>query len=115
MTTRRLFRGPIAWVALAMLATLLVLGFSASSDYAQRNLSAVQDAITSGEVASAVLHERGQHLDVTLKAPDGKGKTKISADFATDQTQPLAALLRDNHVTYKVEKDATNPLLAFLI
>jgi cell division protease FtsH len=116
MNAKRVFRGPFAWVAVAVLVMLfLVTLTSGTGDYATRNIATAQDAIAAGQVKSAVLHDRGQHLDLVLNAPDNRGKSKIRADYAADQTVALTTQLRDKEVDYKVDIGSQNPFVSFLL
>src|SRR5262249_30571395 len=64
MDAKRLFRGPVAWVALAIALLLVMLTLvGGSGGFATRDISAVQAQIIDGNVAKATLNDRGQWLE----------------------------------------------------
>ena len=91
MNYKRLIRGPIFWIVLAVL--LVLLGSSLISGLgapAQVDTGAAVSDIKAGNVDTAVITDRDQVLDLTLK--DG---TKVRTSYVTGQGVNLQELLQE--------------------
>jgi len=118
MDFKKLFRGPLAWVLVAILLTLVVFSFvGAGDDYAKRDLSTLRSYVVAGQVQSAVVKDRNQLLEITLKpdAPTDRGARKLASPFVAQQGDQITALLNENRTPYKVEVGGTNALLSILL
>src|SRR6202042_25987 len=90
MELKRIFRGPLLLVLLAVLVITITLGWANSgSSYQQADTGKVVQLIEQGKVKSAVLTDKNQTIQVT--ATDGK---QYEADFITGQGQQLQQLLQ---------------------
>ena len=82
MNVKRYARGPLFWVLLIVVLLVLLKGlWSGGSDYKGVDTSQVTNAINTGNVASAVFHDKEQTVQVTTKNPLPDGSTKISASI----------------------------------
>ncbi|CAB4678350.1 unannotated protein [freshwater metagenome] len=91
MDLKRIVRGPIFWIVLAVL--LVLLGSSLISGLgapAQVDTGAAVSDIKAGNVDTAVITDRDQVLDLTLK--DG---TKVRTSYVTGQGVNLQELLQE--------------------
>ena len=90
MELKRIFRGPLLLVLLAVLVITITLGWANSgSSYQQADTGKIVQLIEQGKVKSAVLTDKNQTIQVTTK--DGK---QYEADFITGQGQQLQQLLQ---------------------
>ena len=90
MELKRIFRGPLLLVLLAVLVITITLGWAnTGSGPAQADTGKVVQLIEQGKVKSAVLTDKNQTIQVTTT--DGK---QYQADFVTGQGQQLQQLLQ---------------------
>jgi len=90
MNVKRYARGPLFWVLLIVVLLVLLKGlWSGGSDYKGVDTSQVTNAINTGNVASAIFHDKEQSVQVTLKDPLPDGATKISSSISPDQQVQL--------------------------
>ncbi|HET7122289.1 MAG TPA: ATP-dependent zinc metalloprotease FtsH [Solirubrobacterales bacterium] len=74
------------WVLLIVVLLVLLKGlWSGGSDYKGVDTSQVTNAINTGNVESAIFHDKEQTVQVTLKNPLPDGATKISSSISPDQ------------------------------
>ncbi len=116
MDIRRIFRGPIVWIALAVLLVILassLLGnVGAPKDV---DTSTVVTAIQDGNVTRATIVDREQRIEVTLT--DG---TKIRSEYVDGQGLKLQEMLQEKVRTgslkdgYKVEVPKESVLLSLI-
>jgi cell division protease FtsH len=111
MNSKRLFRGPLVWVLLALVVVVLFTSvFSTGSDYKSRDLSTIQTLINNGQVQSAEINDTKQSIQITTKSGD-----KYSSSFATQQAVPLVDALQNKGADYKVKVDHSNSWVSILI
>src|SRR5579875_3173312 len=90
MNVKRLARGPLFWVVVIILLLVLFRGlWSGGSDYKSVDTSQVVAAVDTGQITNAIVHDKEQTIQVTLK--DG---SKLQASFATDQEAALVSQLQ---------------------
>ncbi len=110
---RRYFRGPFAWIILAVLLVLLVSQVVASqSGYEEKDTSQVISAIREGDVTKAKLIDRDQRVEVELTNGD-----KIQSEYIEPQGATIAQLLEDNPPPegYDAEVPQQSLLVTFLL
>jgi cell division protease FtsH len=91
MNMKRYARGPLFWVVIAVIVLVLARGFwSGGGTYKSVDTSVITSALSKGTVASAIVDNNEQKIQVTL---NDKNKTKEQASYATDQQTPLVAEL----------------------
>ena len=91
MKAKRLFRGPVFWVAMAALLVLLATNIIASANAPTPiTTSEAYAVINAGKVKEAVIVDPDQSLTLTLL--DG---TRQRAEFLVDQGLPLTELLQE--------------------
>jgi cell division protease FtsH len=107
MNSKRLFRGPLVWVLLALVVVVLISEvFSSGSNYKSRDLSAIQSLINNGQVQTATINDTKQSIEITTKSGD-----KYSSSFATQQAVPLVNDLQAKGADYSVKVDHGSRLL----
>jgi cell division protease FtsH len=85
MELKRIFRGPLLLVLLAVLVITITLGWANSgSSYQSTSTSQIVKLINTGQVKSAVLTDKNQTIQITTN----KG-VEYEADFITGQGQAL--------------------------
>ena len=104
MNLRRTFRGPIAWVVIAV---LLIFGLyaitSSASSYKTVPLPKIENAIAAHQVPSAQLLDKEQEIQVTLKpsGPGFNGATKVQSAYTVhydaDALRRAQERRRDRH------------------
>src|SRR5262245_35692846 len=99
MDLKRLFRGPAMWIALAVLAVLLLSSMlSSAGGYKGVDAAKAFGALNDNQVKSAKLVGGDEpHLDLTLK--DGvkiDGTNKVRPEIITGSGNEIQNLLRDN-------------------
>src|SRR3954451_21266288 len=89
MNLKRIFRGPLVWIVLAVIAVGLLIDFSArlSSGYKEAPTSQVVALINGNEpMSEVVLVDREQAIEVTMK---DAGKTRYKATWVGNQSDTL--------------------------
>jgi cell division protease FtsH len=90
MDVKRYFRGPLLWILLFGLVVALVMwGVGPSGSYEKTDTSKVITAINNNQVRSALVVDKDQRIEITLK--DGK---KQQASWVDGQGKDLANLLQ---------------------
>ena len=93
MELKRIFRGPLLLVLLAVLVIIITLGWANSgSPYSQKDTATVVQLIEQGKVKSALLTDKNQTIQVTTVKGD-----KYQASFITGQGQQLQQLLQQEY------------------
>ncbi len=89
MDRKRLYRSWWLWAIVIVLLFFVMQSVVSSGDeYKSVNTSVAIDQINSGNVASAVIHDKEQTLDLVLKTPVD-GKSKISTSYPANVTQTI--------------------------
>ncbi|MDQ1486926.1 MAG: cell division protease FtsH [Actinomycetota bacterium] len=95
MNVKRYARGPLFWVLLIVLLLVMLRGvWGGGSTYKSVSTSQVVAAIDSGNITNAIVHDKEQTVQVTLKTPLADGTTKIQSSYAADQAAPIEAQLQ---------------------
>jgi len=118
MDFKRLFRGPLAWVTVAVVLSLVVFGLtSGNDDHARRDLSTIRGYISAQQVETALVKDRDQLLQVTLKAdvPPDRGARKLQSSFVAEQADEITNLLDAKSTPYKVDVGGTGTLVSLLL
>ena len=90
MNVKRYARGPLFWVLLIVLVLVLLNGlWGGGSSYKSVPTSQVVGAIDAGNITNAVVHDKEQTVQVTLK-----NGTKLQASYAADQARPITDKLQ---------------------
>src|SRR3954447_13181393 len=102
MDLKRLARGPLLWIVLAILLVLVLSSvLSGNGGYSKVDTSRIVQAIEAGQVQEALLKDKEQQIQVTLK--EGvtiEGKSKVQADYPSEYGTVLAEDL-ESHVPPK--------------
>ena len=116
MNLKRSFRGPIAWIVLAIILVFALSGiFSTGGSYKTVKTSEALSAISAGKAQSVKILDNEQQLQVDLKKGETvSGANKIQADYATQQAVQIEDRLDKNGVTYDVKVTHQNALLGIL-
>jgi cell division protease FtsH len=122
MDIKRYLRGPLVWVLLVgVLIVVLYQLFNAGSGYKEVDTSTAVTAIQSGQVKSALLTDKNQTLQLTLKSGSDLAKTqqstKIQASWVDGQQDDI---VRDLEKTpppgnYNVKVPQQSVLMSLLI
>jgi cell division protease FtsH len=117
MELKRIFRGPLLLVLLAVLVITITLGWANSgSPYSQKDTAYVVQLIERGEVKSALLTDKNQTIQVTTT----QGQ-QYQASFIQGQGQQLQQLLQQEYDQgklkggYDVKIPSSNTLLSLLL
>src|SRR5665213_2124325 len=91
MNVKRYARGPLFWVLLIVVFLVLLNGlWSSGSSFKSVSTSQVVSNISSGNVVTAVFHDKEQTVQLTMKTPlPGTTTTKIQASIAPNQELQL--------------------------
>jgi putative Holliday junction resolvase len=104
MNVKRYARGPVFWVVIVV---VLVIAFSniwgSSGSYKSVQTGQVVGAIDAGNITNAVVHDKEQIVQVTLKTALKDGTTKIQSSYAADQAAPIEAKLQELVDTGKLD------------
>ncbi|MDX6273303.1 MAG: cell division protease FtsH, partial [Frankiales bacterium] len=116
MDVKRYFRGPIAWILVAVLVLIVVTSlFKGDGGYKHVDTSRVVAAIQSGQVQSAKIRDKEQQVQATLKEGEEiQGHRKVYADYGVDQGDRLAQMLEDKQLNYTVNVSHDNVFLSLL-
>jgi cell division protease FtsH len=117
MELKRIFRGPLLLVLLAVLVITITLGWANSgSPYSQKDTAGVVQLIEQGKVKSALLTDKNQTIQITTV--DGH---QYQASFIQGQGQQLQQLLQQQYDQgklkggYDVKIPSSNTLLSLLL
>ena len=95
MNVKRYARGPLFWVLLIVLLLVMLRGvWGGGTTYKSVSTSQVVAAIDSGNISNAVVHDKEQTVQVTLKTPLADGTTKIQSSYAADQAAAIEKQLQ---------------------
>ncbi len=119
MDVKRIFRGPIIWIVLAVLAVITISQIASSGGgYKKVDTATVVSAITTDKVDSALLVDRDQRIELTLK-PGVKidGSNRIRASYLDGQQPRLLDALAAHMPpkNYDVKVPTQSWLVSFLI
>jgi len=116
MNLRRTIRGPITWLIVAVILVLALLTITNSTGgYKSVSLSTIESAIRDGKVATATLQDKEQEIQVTLKAGQEGGDSKLQSSYTIHYDDKLLQELQDASVpTYKVKVSHENPFLSII-
>jgi len=93
MDVKRLFRGPVLWIGLALIAVLVLSSTLSGSGFEKVDTSTAVQAIEDGQVKSAKLVGGSeQRIELTLKDPEAE-HPKIQAAYIEGQGVKLQELL----------------------
>jgi cell division protease FtsH len=91
MDVKRYFRGPLLWILLfGLLVALVMWGVNPGASSEKVDTSKVVTAINNNQVSSALVVDKDQRIEVTLK----DNKKKLSASWVDGQGKDLATLLQ---------------------
>ena len=95
---QKIFRGPLFWIIVAIVAvTFFGQISSASNKYTTISTSQALDAIAKSEVESALLIDKDQKLQLILKSGQSiKGATKVEASYVIRQEPTIVDALSAN-------------------
>jgi cell division protease FtsH len=98
MKTRRLLRGPFFWVTLAILGLFAFSQITSSAGaYKKVDTATVLEAIADGKVESALVVDRDQRIELTLKSGVRiADATRIQASYVDGQQTQVIELLNAN-------------------
>ncbi len=109
---RRYFRGPLAWVALAVLGVFVLSQFLGSGGgYKNADLSKVESLMASKSVRSVQIKDKEQLVQVETRSGD-----KLAASFPTNYQTTLVNEARDSGAEkYSASVSRQNPILSVLL
>jgi cell division protease FtsH len=91
MDVKRYFRGPLLWILLfGLLVALVMWGVNPGGSYEKTDTSKVITAINNNQVKSALVVDKDQRIEITLK----DGGKKQQASWVDGQGKDLANLLQ---------------------
>jgi len=117
MNLRRTIRGPITWLIVAVVLVLALLTITQSSGgYKSVALSTIEQQIVDGNVAQAVLQDKEQQIQVTLKPGHNvNNATKLQSSYTIHYDDALMAELQKYGVgDRKVKVSHENPFLSVI-
>jgi cell division protease FtsH len=117
MDLKRYLRGPLLWIVLAVLAVLvLTTVVHGNGGYSHVDTSRVLTAIKTGQVDSAIVKDKEQQIEVTLKkGVEIKGHNKVYADYTTHQDTQINEALADAGVTDYTAKVSHGNIFASIL
>ncbi|HZB28690.1 MAG TPA: ATP-dependent metallopeptidase FtsH/Yme1/Tma family protein, partial [Streptosporangiaceae bacterium] len=91
MDVKRYFRGPLLWILLfGLLVALVMWGVNPGGSYEKTDTSKVITAINNNQVRSALVVDKDQRIEITLK----DGGKKQQASWVNGQGKDLANVLQ---------------------
>ena len=91
MDVKRYFRGPLLWILLfGLLVALVMWGVNPGGSYEKTDTSKVITAINNNQVRSALVVDKDQRIEITLK----EGGKKQQASWVNGQGKDLANVLQ---------------------
>ncbi|MHB8451223.1 MAG: ATP-dependent zinc metalloprotease FtsH [Mycobacteriales bacterium] len=110
---KRLTRGPVVWIVVALLLVLIVSQLvSTSGGYRSTSITTVVNEISAGRVTSAVVHDKEQYIDVTT-TDQGKITSSYPAQFGSVLVSELDRF--DPHADVTVQISHSNVFLSLLL
>src|SRR5215469_18685046 len=117
MELKRIFRGPLLLVLLAVLVITITLGWAnTGSSYSQKDTATVVQLIEQGKVKSALLTDKNQTIQVTTKSG-----AEYQASFIAGQGQQIQQQLQHLYDQgklsggYDVKIPSSNSLLSLVL
>ena len=95
---RKLIRGPLFWIVLALILVVSLGRISGSgATYTQVDTSTVLAEISQDKVASALVIDKDQKIQIILKSGDSfNGATHLEASYVANEEQQITELLTSN-------------------
>ena len=123
MNPRRVFRGPILWVIVAILVVFGLLEVAtAGGSYKSVPLTTVQTAIQNNQVCSVNLRDNSQEIQVTLcDNREISGSNKLQSAYTLHDDTVLLEKIGAAHtatggtIETNVQRDHANPIVSLLI
>ena len=108
MKSRKLFRGPFIWIALAVAA--LVIGFNSmnTTGFKQVDTSVGLQFIKDGSAKSVLMIDSEQRVDVTLNSPDTEFGDKIQFFYSLSRGTQVATTVAEASITDGFNDQVTN-------
>ena len=108
MKSRKLFRGPFLWIALAI--AVLSIGFNSfnGSSFKEVDTSVGLQFIQGGQAKSVLLIENEQRVDVVLNSADVKYGDKIQFFYVSPRGPQVAQVVADASLTGGFNDQVTN-------
>jgi cell division protease FtsH len=116
INVRRTFRGPVLWVVLAILVVFGLLEVAASGGgYKNVALPRIERAIANHQVSSAVVLDKEQQVQVTLRrGVTIDGAQKVQSPFTVDYSTPLVQELNESKTFFNVKVNHPSLLVSLL-
>jgi cell division protease FtsH len=116
MNLKRSFRGPVAWIVLAIVLVFALSSvFATSTGYRDVSTSTVDHAITSGWVSSATILDKEQQVQVSLRSGHSVGgASRLEAYYPANYQLTLIHELRAAGDSYNTKVTHENVLLSLL-
>ncbi|WP_432545232.1 ATP-dependent zinc metalloprotease FtsH [Kineococcus sp. SYSU DK004] len=115
MNVKRLFKGPLLWIVLAVAVVAVGASFFASSGTTEVSTTRALELIRSGSVSSAVLTDGNQRMDLTLdEGVTEEGSSTVRSYYVEPRGQEVVDALNDADVTVTDEVPTTGVLQTLL-
>ncbi|NIZ93764.1 ATP-dependent zinc metalloprotease FtsH [Kineococcus rubinsiae] len=96
MNLKRIFRGPLVWIVLAIAAVAIGASFFASSGTTEVSTTRALQLIESGKVKSATLTDGAQRIDLTLAAgTQENGASQVRSYYIAQRGTAVVQALQD--------------------
>ncbi|MEO7005423.1 MAG: ATP-dependent metallopeptidase FtsH/Yme1/Tma family protein, partial [Terrimesophilobacter sp.] len=113
MDFKRFLRGPLIYIALAVIVVSVGFSLLSTSGFKQVTTQEGFQALSSGEVASAKIVDGEKRVDLTLKSAGKDGK-QVQFYYATPRGADVVAAIDKSDAKYNDEVDNGNWLTSML-
>ncbi|HUG49849.1 MAG TPA: ATP-dependent zinc metalloprotease FtsH, partial [Terrimesophilobacter sp.] len=113
MDFKRFLRGPLIYIALAVIVVSVGFSLLSTSGFKQITTQEGLQALSSGEVASAKIVDGEKRVDLTLRS-DGKDGKQVQFYYATPRGADVVAAIDKSDAKYNDEVDNGNWLTSML-
>lgn len=97
MNVKRIFKGPILWIIVAVVFVIIALNMLGSGGYRTVTTDQGLQFLSDGKVQSVVINDTEQRVDLTLKTADSTYGTLVQFTYAADRgTDVIAAVTKAN-------------------
>jgi cell division protease FtsH len=115
MDRRRIFRSPLFWVVLGVLAVFVLMSsFRGNGGFEKVPTSTALDQIKAGNYSNVVVNDREQTVDITLNSPVD-GKSKITAAYPSGLSTQVAQALESRDQTFETKISQQNIFVSLLV
>ncbi|MFT4123971.1 MAG: ATP-dependent zinc metalloprotease FtsH [Microbacteriaceae bacterium] len=115
MDFKRIFRGPVVYIVIAIVAVIIGSSLLSGSGYTEISVKHGLELLASGQVSEATIVDDDQRVDMTLTEADGSNGTKVQFYYVEPRGDQIVQAIDDADLSdYTDEVPQTNFFVSML-